>query len=268
MNTVRSAAASATPAITQISQAGKSAPAISTTGSQPTASKAASASAASGSFAPIRFSVGIRNRQFLRREKRYHLASIGRNHQLLFDSCGRETVARRAIGLQREHHPGLDLGGLLERVQPADERTLVQREAEAVRELQAECGKFALEAELLRLGQSLGDLVAAGSGLDQGHRAVHPFARLGVGVALRRGGASDVEGAVVAGPVTGVGLDDVEEGLVAGADDAIGEVVRMGAAALAADRVDRLDVVRTKLVEHAIGFRDEVGFAHARLQFL
>src|ERR1700688_1760371 len=123
-----------------------------------------------------------------------------------------------------------------------------------MRELQSERGELALEAELLRLWERLGDVVAARPGLDQRHRAVHPFTRLRVSVALRRGGASDVKGAVVARPVTGVGLDDVEESLVAGPDDTVGEVVRMGAAALAADRVDRLDVVRTELVEHAVGF--------------
>lgn len=52
-SSVRSTAASATPAIAHISQAGKSAPAISTTGSQPAQSGAASVSAASGSFAAI-----------------------------------------------------------------------------------------------------------------------------------------------------------------------------------------------------------------------
>ena len=49
---------------------------------------------------------------------------------------------------------------------------------------------------------------------------------------------------------------------------AIGEVVRMGTAALAADRVYRLDVVGAELVEHPVGFRDEVGLAHSGFQFL
>ena len=40
----------------------------------------------------------------------------------------------------------------------------MQREPKAVRELQAESGQLALEAELLRFWQSLGDIVAARPG--------------------------------------------------------------------------------------------------------
>ena len=85
---------------------------------------------------------------------------------------------------------------------------------------------------------------------------------------LRRRRAADVEGAVVAGAVALVGLQDVEERLVAGAEVAVGEVVRMRVAALARDRVDRLDVVRAHLVEHLVGHRDDVVLADARLQRL
>src|SRR3972149_2014755 len=112
-----------------------------------------------------------------------------------------------------------------------------------MRELQAEGGQLILETKLLRPREGLRHFVAARSGLDQRHRRVHPFARLSVSVVLRRGGAPDAEGAVVAGPVTHVGLDYVEEGLIARPYDAVGKVVRRGAATLAADRVYRLDVV-------------------------
>ena len=52
-NSVRTAAVRAMPAIAQISQAGKFAPAISTTGSQPAQSNAVSISAARANFARI-----------------------------------------------------------------------------------------------------------------------------------------------------------------------------------------------------------------------
>ena len=149
----------------------------------------------------------------------------------------------RAVGLQREDHADLELHRLLHRVQPGDDRPLVQPEPEAVRELQAERLHLAAEAEVLGLGQQRGDLVGADAGLDAVDPAVHPLARLRVGVALRRGRAADREGAVVAGPVAVEGVDDVEERLVAGADEPVGEVVRVRVAPLAGDRVDRLDLV-------------------------
>jgi hypothetical protein len=99
-------------------------------------------------------------------------------------------------------------------------------------------------------------------------RGVDPFARLHIGVVLRRRRAADVEGPVVAGAVALVGLEDVEERLIAGAEQPVGEVVRMRVAALAGDRVDRLDVVRAHLVEQLVRQRDDVVLANARFQLL
>jgi hypothetical protein len=61
-------------------------------------------------------------------------------------------------------------------------------------------------------------------------------------------------------------VDDVEEGLVAGPDDAVGEVVRMRVAPLARDRVDRLHLVAAELVQPLVGQRDDLVLAHPRLQ--
>ena len=63
-------------------------------------------------------------------------------------------------------------------------------------------------------------------------------------------------------------LQDVEERLVAGPDHAVGEVVRMRIAALAGDRVDRLDVVGAVGVEELVDLGDDVVLAHARLELL
>ena len=63
-------------------------------------------------------------------------------------------------------------------------------------------------------------------------------------------------------------MDDVEERLVAGADDPVGEVVRMRVAALARDRVDRLDAVRAHGVEPHRRQRDDVVLPDARLERL
>ena len=80
--------------------------------------------------------------------------------------------------------------------------------------------------------------------------------------------AADRERAVVAGPVAVVGVDDVEEGLVAGPDQPVGEVVRVRVAPLPRDRVDRLDLVRAHLVEPLVGERHDLVLADARLERL
>ena len=77
--------------------------------------------------------------------------------------------------------------------------------------------------------------------------------------------APDVEGPVVAGAVAHERLDDVEERLVARADQAVGEVVRMRRAALARNRVDRLDAVGAHLVEARRRERDDLRFLDAGL---
>ena len=105
------------------------------------------------------------------------------------------------------------------------------------------------------------------AGLDPFHRVVEPFARLLVGVVLRRRRASDIEGAVVAGAVAHERLQDVEEHLVAGADHAVGEIVRVRIAALAGDRVDRFDVVGAMAIQELVDHADDVVLAHAGRSF-
>src|SRR6266480_579832 len=129
---------------------------------------------------------------------------------------------------------------MIERVQAADDRSLVECEAQAMPKLQAEGLHLALEAEVLRFRPGFGDQVGRYTGLHHVDPRIDPFARLRVGVALTLRRPADVEGPVVAGAVAVIGLDDVEEGLVAGPDQAIGEDVRVWAAALAGDGIDRL----------------------------
>src|SRR4028119_717572 len=95
-------------------------------------------------------SVGVGNEELLCREQRDDPGAVGCDDDLLLDARGGETVAGRAVGLQREDHALLDLDGVLERVEPADDRPLVQREAESVPELQPEGRHLVLEAEVAR----------------------------------------------------------------------------------------------------------------------
>src|SRR6266540_6554003 len=80
----------------------------------------------------------VGDRQLLRRVQGDHLGALGGHHHLLLDPRGRVPVRRRAVGLQREDHALADLHRMLHRVQPADDRPLVQAEAEPVAELEPE----------------------------------------------------------------------------------------------------------------------------------
>ena len=135
-------------------------------------------------------------------------------------------------------------------------------------ELQAEGRHLVGKAELVSTRPNARNRIGAHAGPDQLDRAVEPVAALLVGVVLRRGGAPDVEGAVVASAVAHEGLQHVEERLVAGADHAVGEIVRVRIAALPGNGVDRLDVVGAVLVQKLGRHRDDVGLAHARLELL
>ena len=164
-----------------------------------------------------------------------------------------------AVGLQREDHADLDLDRVIERVQPRDHRRLVEADAEAVAELQAEARLLVGEAELLRRGPDGGDRVGRHARPHEVDRVVEPLAALLVGVELRLVGAPHRERAVVARAVAHEGVDDVEERLVAGAQQAVGEDVRVRGAAVAGDGVDRLDVLGAELEQELVRMRRRPG---------
>ena len=103
------------------------------------------------------------------------------------------------------------------------------------------------------------------AGLDEGDRLVEDVATALVGVDLRARGAPDGERAVVARAIAVEGVEDVEVGGVAGPQHAVGEDVRMRAAALARDGVHTLDVLGAELEEHLVDERDALVLAHPRL---
>src|SRR5438309_5008732 len=181
-------------------------------------------------------SVRVGNREFLCRVKRDDARALRGEDHFFLDARGRDAVGRRAIGLHREHHAGLELDRFAQGREARDERALVQPEAQAMAEVEAEGVHLAGEADLLCLRHGERNLVGRHARLQQLDRPIHPFARLAIGGALRRGGAADVERAVVARAVAHERLDDVEERLISRADQPIGEVVRMRRAALAGDR--------------------------------
>ena len=60
-------------------------------------------------------SIPMADGQLFGREQRDHATTLVGHHDLLFDAGGGVPVARRAIGLEREHHALLDFGRVVER---------------------------------------------------------------------------------------------------------------------------------------------------------
>jgi hypothetical protein len=213
-------------------------------------------------------SVFVRDHQLFAREQRDHAAPVGRHHDLLLDPRRRPPVFCGTVRLEREQHALLDLQRVHERVQPRDDRPLVQAHPDAVAELQPERVHLVLEPELLGLRPHRRDLVGGGAGLHQVDRRVHPFARSLERVPLRGRRAPDDERPVVAGPVAVEDVDDVEVRLVPGPDQTVREDVRVRAAAFAGDRVDRLDELRAHLEQACVRERDDVALADTGLEGL
>src|SRR5258708_17295892 len=112
-------------------------------------------------------SIPVRDRQLLGREQRDHAAALVGDHDLFLDARRRIAVLGGAVGFEREHHAFLDLGRMGERDDAADDWPLVQRQPEAMAELQTEGRHLVRKAELLRLWPHAADLVGADARLDQ-----------------------------------------------------------------------------------------------------
>src|SRR5436190_6217563 len=204
--------------------------------------------------------------QLLGREAGDHLAARARHDELLLDPRRRPAVARRPERLEREDHALLDRLRIVERDEPAEDRLLPDREADAVPVLERERGLLVGEAELLGAREDLDDLGGRDAGPHHRDRLIEHVAAADVGVDERPRGGADGERAVVARAVAVVGVQNVEIGGVAGAEHPVGEDVRMRAAALARDGVDALDVLRAQLEQHLAHERDGVVLAEARPQ--
>src|SRR5215472_3050079 len=132
----------------------------------------------------------------------------------------------------------------------------MQPESKPMAEVQPERVHLARKPNHFRLGKSASNLVGRNAWLQEIDRFVHPFARIAVRGVLRWSSHPYVERSVVTGAITHERLDDVEERLVAGTDEPVGEVVRMRAAALARDGVDRFHAIAAHLVQAPSGKRD------------
>src|SRR5262245_17723482 len=82
--------------------------------------------------------VPVRDRKLLGGEERDDLRATRRHDDFLLDPRGGHAVGGRAVGLDGEHHAGLQLHRIVEGVEPADDGPLVETQADAMAEVQAE----------------------------------------------------------------------------------------------------------------------------------
>ena len=68
----------------------------------------------------------VKARKLVGREQRDDLGAARRHDDFFFDPRGGDAVGGRAVGLDREHHAGLQLHRIVEGVQAADDRPLVK----------------------------------------------------------------------------------------------------------------------------------------------
>src|SRR5579872_7502985 len=97
--------------------------------------RARSAGAAVAMLAVV--SVLVRDEELGRREPGDDLRPLGCHDHLFLDPGGAEAVLRRAVRLEGDDHARLDLVRMVERIQAADDRALVEKQAHAVAELEA-----------------------------------------------------------------------------------------------------------------------------------
>src|SRR5690349_5431456 len=80
----------------------------------------------------------VSDRKLLRRKQRDDLRAVRREHDFFFDARRRNAVRRGTERFNREDHARLELVRILERVEPRDERPLVQAQSEAMTEVEPE----------------------------------------------------------------------------------------------------------------------------------
>ena len=180
-----------------------------------------------GAQRPINGPIALaRHEQLFGGELGDHLAAIGGHHYLFFDPGRRPPVRSRPVGLQGKHHALLQHLRVVQRHQSAENGLFPDGQPDPVPVLQSEGGQFVRETKLRSFGPHLDDVSRCGSGFYPGDGLVDERPAALVGVTLGDTGAAYGKRAVVAGPVAVERVQDVEEGRVARAKDAV--AVNMG----------------------------------------
>ena len=205
------------------------------------------------------------DQQLFRRETRDDFVSGFGDDNFFFDARRAPAVGGGPEGFQRKHHSGLDLARMIEGDQAADDGFFPDRQTNAVAVLQSEGGFFIGEAKVGGLGPDRGNLGGGAAGTNQFDGCVQIVAATLIGVHHRVGRIADRETAVIAGAVSHVGMQNVVVDRISGAEDAVGENVRMRIAAFAGYGIHRLDIFRSHVVENFADQADGFVFAHTGL---
>src|SRR5712691_12452400 len=143
---------------------------------------------------------------------------------------------------------------MLRRDQSADHRLLPDRETDTMPQLQGERRLLAGEAEFLRPRECLGDLSRRGARLHPADRIVEVITAASIGVDQCLRGASNRKRAVVAGPISVVSVQDIEEHRITRSHHAVAVDVRMRMRPLTRYGVYPFDVFRAEVIK---GLGDE-----------
>src|SRR5882757_2479559 len=177
--------------------------------------------------------VTTRNRELFGGEQRNDSAPRISDDDFFLNSGGGVPVDGGTISLKSKNHSRLYFHWTFKRDEARNDRALVKGKTDSVTKLKAECGHLAWETKLFSLRPNLDDCVGRYAGPDQVNGLVQPFPACLVCVMLSRSRAADVECPVVTGSIADEGMQNVEEGLVAGPNQAIREIVWVRVAALA-----------------------------------
>src|SRR4249920_3370109 len=83
-------------------------------------------------------SVGVGDEQLVGWEAGDDLRTVGGDDDLLLDARRGDAVLGRAVGLECDDHALLEFDRMVDRVEPADDRSLVEEQAHAMAELEPE----------------------------------------------------------------------------------------------------------------------------------
>src|SRR6266568_265756 len=150
--------------------------------------------------------------------------------------------------------------------QPTEDRTPPNRQSNTMPILQTERGFLIRKPELSRSRPHPHDVRSGRARPNQGDRLIDILAAARIGVALRDRSRTDGERAIIAGAVTEVAMQDVEERRIAGPKNTVTIDMWVRRTTFPGKRVHSLDVFRTQIIERLADQADAFVLAHPRPQ--
>src|SRR5712691_12272432 len=204
--------------------------------------------------------------QFLRWKTGNHLAPVFRNDQLFLDARRRPAIGGGPESLERENHSLFNHLRVINRDQAAENGFLPDGKTYAVTVLEREGGLFIGEAKFFRSGPELDNVSGGHPRLDRVNGPIQDFPAILVSIYLRLRSASHYKGAIVAGAITVIAVQDVEICRVTRPQGAIGKHVWMGTATFARNSVDSFDMLRTQVIQNLADQANAFVFTYAGSQ--